>query len=54
MPAAKVAAIYWMMVIIGGLCCLMPGRPLWLIAAEQLAWIAYVSRKARTAGIKVW
>jgi UDP-GlcNAc:undecaprenyl-phosphate GlcNAc-1-phosphate transferase len=54
MPAAKVVAIYWMMVIIGGLCCLTPGRPLWLIAAEQLAWIAYVSRKARTAGIIVW
>jgi UDP-GlcNAc:undecaprenyl-phosphate GlcNAc-1-phosphate transferase len=61
-PAAAVTLIAWGMVGWGGLCCVAfevaigPAKPLVPLAVlvPQLAWLGYVLRKTRRAGITRW
>ncbi len=54
MSAASISALYWIMVVLGGACCLLPTRPLWLIVLGQAAWLATVVMLARRAKLASW
>jgi UDP-GlcNAc:undecaprenyl-phosphate GlcNAc-1-phosphate transferase len=54
MPAAHVTLVHWAMVLWGGACCLAPGRPVVLVVVPQLAWLAFVTAKARRVRLGRW
>jgi len=54
MPAAQVTLVHWAMVLWGGACCLTPGRPVVLVVVPQLAWLAFVTAKARRVRLGRW
>ncbi len=59
MPAVTVTLVHWGFAAFGGVCCLLfliaapVWKPLWVAAVlpPQLAWWAYVDRRARRAGL---
>jgi UDP-GlcNAc:undecaprenyl-phosphate GlcNAc-1-phosphate transferase len=54
MSAAHVTLVHWAMVLWGGACCLAPGRPIVLVIIPQLAWLAFVTAKARRVRLGRW
>jgi UDP-GlcNAc:undecaprenyl-phosphate/decaprenyl-phosphate GlcNAc-1-phosphate transferase len=61
-PAVTVTLVHWGFAIYGGVCCLLfiaapsslkPLVPL-LVVVPQVAWLGYVLRKARLAGLRRW
>ena len=62
MPAGWVTAVHWGFATWGGLCCLglVAADPAWklawllLVLPPQVAWLAWVRRRARRAGIGTW
>ena len=61
-PTPAVALVHWGFALYGGLCCLVfiavpsPWKVLvpGLTLLPQLAWLAFVARRARAAGIQRW
>jgi len=62
MPATQVTLVHWGFALWGGVCCAVflaasgAMKPLvvLLVLPPQLAWLAYVTRRARRAGIGRW
>ena len=54
MHAQNVTIIHWCMVGWGAGCCVLPGRPVALVILPQLAWLTYVSQRAKRAAITRW
>jgi UDP-GlcNAc:undecaprenyl-phosphate GlcNAc-1-phosphate transferase len=62
MPAVWVTVVYWGFAVWGGACCLglthaaAVWKPLWvvMVVPPQLAWLAWVLRRARRAGLARW
>ena len=62
MEAVAITLVHWGFVVWGGLCCLafMAAGPDWkpawvlLVLPPQLAWLVFVQRQARRAGIARW
>ena len=52
--AQNVTIVHWCMVGWGAACCLLPSRPIAMVALPQIAWLAYVSNRARQSGITRW
>ena len=61
-PAAAVTLVHWAFAAWGGLCCAVflaatgPAKPLavLLVLPPQLAWAAWVARRARQSGLGRW
>ncbi|MGH7153156.1 MAG: undecaprenyl/decaprenyl-phosphate alpha-N-acetylglucosaminyl 1-phosphate transferase, partial [Acetobacteraceae bacterium] len=62
LAAPAVAIVHWGFAIFGGLCCLLfldvpsPAKPFipLLTLGPQFAWAAYVTARARSAGVVRW
>ena len=62
MPAVRVTLVHWGFAVWGGVCCLglvaaaSPWKPVWvlLVAPPQMAWLAWVLRRARSTPIGAW
>jgi UDP-GlcNAc:undecaprenyl-phosphate GlcNAc-1-phosphate transferase len=54
MPASSVTLVHWAMVIWGGACSLLPGRPVALVLVPQAAWLALVTTMAARAKLGRW